>query len=311
MHLGISFTLLAGCGGGNPTASPAWLLPSARPHASKTKAGLIYSSSFGENTVDYYRKSTGPNNPIAGNLSGSFANPEGIGVDREGDVYVANSDDENILVYAAGSSSPTSTLVDNNEFPDDVTVAPDGTVYVSNAFGPIGASGDVVVYASGASNPKATLVDADFYHVMGVGLDKRGDLYVACNASQGIGSGTVVWFKPGSSQGRPTHIKLGAAGGVGFDGAGHLLVIDQEVPSLNVYDIGNAKPIHEFTLPGTSLYFAFNRDSSALYLADYANGAIDVYRYAPAKLTRINKITNGMSSSSDNIGIADTPVQQL
>jgi hypothetical protein len=133
-----------------------------------------------------------------------------------------------VLVYAAGSTSPTATLDDPNKFPADVAIGSDGTVYVANGSGPIGASGNVAIYAAGSTSPKATLSDKHFYHVSGVALDKHGNLFVSCNAGQGINSGTVVEFKAGTTKGIETRIVLGFAGGVGFDRNGHLLAIDEE-----------------------------------------------------------------------------------
>jgi DNA-binding beta-propeller fold protein YncE len=191
-----------------------------------------------------------------------------------------------------------------------VTVGPDGTAYVANLDGPIGASGDVVIYAPGSSEPTKTLHDKCFLHVLGVALDKHGNLFASCEISPGAGHGEVVEFKAGSTKGTQTHISLGSAGGLGFDGAGHLLAIDVNGPTLNVYNVGNPKPINALKLPGASIYFSFSRDSKELYVADYAQGEIDVFRYSPNKLTQINKITNGMSPSSGNIGIANTPIQR-
>lgn len=157
------------------------------PQAVKAK-GLIYSSSYGGNTVDYYFKGSGPNNPIAGALKGDFAAPQGIAVDQAGNVYVTNSNGQSVFVYAKGSKSPTLTLVDNNNFPVDVTVAPDGTVNVANGGG--GAS-NVVVYRPGSSDPMETLTNGHFLPVVGVALDKQGNLFVSCNAG---GVGAAMWW---------------------------------------------------------------------------------------------------------------------
>lgn len=284
---------------------------SAVGSAAGKEPGLIYSSEFGGNTVGYYRKGTGPNNPLVGTLSGPFAQPQGMGIDQSGDLYVSNGNDKDVLVYAAGSTSPTATLDDPNKFPDDVAVARDGTAYVANGSGPIGASGNVVVYAPGATTPTQTLNDTNFLHVVGVALDKNQDLFVSCNAQQAIGTGTVVEFKAGSSTPVDTHIKLGYAGGIAIDGSGHIVVIDQEGPSLNVYDVGKRNPIARLGLPGASAYIAFNTTSKVLFVADYSKGEIDVFDYTPSKLKRLDKITNGMSPSSDNMGIAVTPAQRL
>lgn len=168
-----------------------------------------------------------------------------------------------------------------------------------------------MVYPPGYSNPSRILNDEHFLHVIGVGLDKADNLFVSYNAGLGSGSGSVAEFKAGSYKPTKTHIRLGAAGGVGFDRAGHLLVIDQAVPSLNVYNVGHRKPLQQLALPGTSLFFSFNKESTRLYVADYSLGEIDVFRYRPNRLTQINKITNGIIPSNSNIGVATTPAQQL
>jgi hypothetical protein len=311
-----SLALLAGCyGNGSSTATGSTAgaaLPNLiRTAPGKQSAGLVFSSSYGGNSVDYYLKGTGPNNPVAGSLSGSFSNPQGMAVDRTGDLYVTNTGDDDVLVYPRGATSPNATLNDPNKFPEDVAIASDGTVYVANVFGPIGASGNVVAYARGASNPTKTFADKHFRHVIGVAVDKSGDLFVSYDATPGSGSGSVVEFKGGKDKATETHIRLGGAGGVGFDRAGHLLVIDQAVPSLNVYEVGNREPVHQLTLPGRSAFFSFNKDSTRLYVADYALGEIDEFRYRRSELTQINTITNGIVPSNSNVGIASTPAQQL
>lgn len=309
----ISVALLSGCsesGSLTSATSSGAALPSSFHPQADAGSGLIYSASGG-NSVDYYLKGTGPNNPVAGSLSGDFSDPTGMGVNTAGDVFVANNDAQNVLVYRNGSTSPSATLNDPNQFPYDVAIGPDGTAYVAGISGPIGANGNLVAYAPGASNPTRTLNDKHFLHVIGVALDKSGNVFASYDAHMVAGTASVVEFKGGKDKATETHIKLGAAGGIGFDSAGHLLAIDVQAQTLNVYDVGTRTPIHQLKLPGTSIFFSFNKDSSRLYLADYSQGKIDEYRYRPDGLTLINTITNGMSPSSYNQGIATTPAQQL
>lgn len=143
--------MLAGCAGGAepPPAArdntsiglPATLRPAG------TAKGLIYSSSYGANTVDYYLKGTGPNNPIAGELKGDLAAPQGIAVDKPGNVYVTQLERSERLRVCEG-----------------LEIAADGTV-TSLTVGATSASGDVLVYGAGASDPMETPTNAHFLHV--------------------------------------------------------------------------------------------------------------------------------------------------
>jgi WD40 repeat protein len=305
-----SLGVLAGCSSSSTLGTPNAPLAAA-PAVARDTGGLIYASSYGGNSVNFYDKGTGPNNPVAGSLSGSLSNPWGMAVDKSGDLYVANAEDENVLVYAKGSTSPTSTLADTSKFPCDVAIGSDGTVYVANGSGPIGADGDIVIYKSGATQPYQTLANGHFLHVAGVALDKSGNVFASYNG-QADGTGGVVEFHaPKFTNTTNMHVKLGYAGGVGFDAKGHLLVIDQEGPTLNVYNVGKRKALAELTLPGTSWFFAFNQDSTQLYVADSQLGEIDIFRYTPTALKQINKITNGENPSQDDFGVVDTPPQQL
>jgi WD40 repeat protein len=305
-----SLGTLAGCSSSTTLGTPS-ATAAGTAAVSRDAGGLIYASSYGSNTVNYYDKGTGPNNPVAGSLSGSFSNPWGMAVDKSGDLYVANAEDRNVLVYAKGSTSPTSTLNDPSDFPCDVAVGSDGTVYVANGSGPIGASGNVLIYKAGSTNPGQQLSNSHFLHVAGVALDKNGNVFASYNG-QADGTGGVVEFHaPKFLNTTNMHVKLGYAGGVGFDGKGHLLVIDQEGPTLNVYNVGKRKPVAKLTLPGTSWFFAFNEDSTQLYVADSQLGEIDIFRYTPTSLKQTNKITNGENPSEDDFGVVDTPPQQL
>ena len=55
-----------------------------------------------------------------------------------------------------------------------------------------------------------TLTNGHFLPVVGVALDKQGNLFVSCDGG-GSGSGDVVEFPKGSLTGKDMHIALGAA----------------------------------------------------------------------------------------------------
>lgn len=297
------------------TLAPTAMLPKDRwpkghPYAvhfeKDAEQGRIYSSSFGGDSVTYYLKGTGPNNPVAGTLSGTFENPQGMAVDPAGNLYVSNGNASDVLVYPPGASSPTTTLTDPVGFPVDVAIGSDGTVYVANVWASMGNPGSVAVYAPGATSPTSVLRDQGFVQVAGVALDHSGNVFVSYDQSNGK-FGTVAEFPAGSTNPVATKINVGAVGGIGFDNAGHMLLVDQENPSLNVYNPGQTKPIAKLPLPGVPIYFSFGKYGKNIFLADYSLGEIDVFRYTPRKLTQINKITNGIIPSNTNVGVVTSP----
>jgi sugar lactone lactonase YvrE len=299
-------TALAGCSGSSGTGagSTAGLAALPQTAARSGAAGRIYSSSYGTNAVEYFDKGTGPNNPVAGSLTGTFEAPQDMTVDSSGNLYVANGNAQNVLVYAPGASAPATTLSAPDGFPDDVVVAPNGTVYAANLWGTAGNPGTIEVYSKGATSPTSVLRYQGFSEVVGVALDHNGNVFVSFNQNHET-FGAVEEFRNGNPI--STKIKVGTAGGIGFDPYGHMLLIDRKSSTLNVYDAGSTKPKYKLPLPGAPIYFKIGWNKKMLYVANFASGEIDAYDYTPAKLTLRNTITNGMNASSDNLGIALSP----
>jgi hypothetical protein len=312
-RIGIAFiaAALAGCSGspsagniGTPAAPAANSFVRNGALANTAPTGRIYSSSYGTNTVEYFDKGTGPNNPVAGSLSGTFEAPEDMAVDGSGNLYVANGNAQNVLVYPSGASSPGTTLSAPDGFPDDVVVAPDGTVYAANLWGMAGNPGTVEVYTKGATSPTSVLRYQGLTEVVGVALDHSGNVFVSYNQNHET-FGAVEEFRKGNPV--STKIKVGTAGGIGFDPYGHMLLIDRKTSTLNVYEAGSTKPKYKLSLPGAPIYFKIGPNKKMLYVANFASGEIDAYDYTPSKLTLVNSITNGMNASSNNLGLAISP----
>jgi hypothetical protein len=296
---------LVGCSGpAGVTGLAPGSLSGAAARSGTASTGRIYSSSYSDNTVVYYDKGTGPNNPVAGSLAGTFEAPENMAVDAGGNLYVANGDAQNVLVYAPGATSPTRTLSAPDGFPDDVAIAPDGTVYAANVWGMAGNPGTIEVYANGSATPTSVLRDDAFSEVVGVALDHAGNVFVSYNANHGQ-DGFVEEFHKGNAI--ATKIKVAAAGGIGFDPYGHLLLINRTASTLDVYAPGSSKPLHKLALPGSPIYFKIGSNGKMLYVANFAQGEIDAFDYTPRKLTLFNTISNGMTGSGVNLGIALSP----
>jgi streptogramin lyase len=123
--------------------------------------------------------------------------PQGLYVDKQGVLYVANRGASNVLEFKRGRMKPFATLSDGNEQPMDVTLCPDGTVYVANILNASGGSGDIAVYSGGSSSPTGhlTYLNANPFYLS---CDRAGNLF----ATEVVGStGTVVEFPGGSDSG--------------------------------------------------------------------------------------------------------------
>jgi hypothetical protein len=130
-------------------------------------------------------------------LTSGLNYPQGLYVSKQGVLYVANRGASNVLEFKRGRMKPFATLSDGDEQPMDVTLCPDGTVYVANILNASGGSGDIAVYAGGSSSPTGhlTYLNANPFYLS---CDRAGNLF----ATEVVGStGTVVEFPDGSDSG--------------------------------------------------------------------------------------------------------------
>jgi hypothetical protein len=297
----------SGTSGPRSAMLPRSLWPAPRAftlHArTDVQKGYIFNSQANYSVVNYYQKGRG-NVPVAGSFVAAFNFPQGVSSDTAGNVYVANTGSADVFVFAPGATSPTTTLNDPGQQPIDVAVAKNGTTYVANIATSGGGPGSVSVYPPGTTNPSLTLRDDNFQEVVGIALDKRGDVFVSY--SNGQSSGSVAEFPARSQTAQETGIAIGFPGGVAFDKTGNLLVVDQFTGILNVFTVGNSMPTAELTLPGDGCFIAFGTHDKTLYLADFQNESIDVLDYAPTALTLVDQITSGMNPYGNALGIATT-----
>ncbi|MGA8099593.1 MAG: hypothetical protein WB810_13150, partial [Candidatus Cybelea sp.] len=129
--------MLAGCGSSLQAAAPpataakisaSWMAPAAK------NTDLLYISDVGTDQVYVFSY---PQGSLVGTLSG-FNTPVRECSDTAGNVFVTNTNAENILEYAHGGSSPIATYHDKDFLPTDCSVDPaSGSLAVAN-YGPKG-----------------------------------------------------------------------------------------------------------------------------------------------------------------------------
>ncbi len=190
---------------------------------------LTYLSDFYNGTVTVFTRGGTQVGQIAG-----LANPQGLFVDSNRNLWVANTGGSNVLVYPRGATSPSATLDDPDERPSDVTVCPNGTVYVSNIIKGSTLGGDISVYAPGATSPTGKL-----------GLPNQGrDFFITCDANDNVFSTIqfpdvsygVVEYAGGLQTGESQlPIGLQFPGGIKLNNAGNLLVADQNAHTVTEY----------------------------------------------------------------------------
>src|SRR5665213_4470898 len=83
------------------------------------KARLTYVSDCGSNDVTVYDS----NARVVGEIGGLDC-PLGLFVDHHGDLWVANSGEQDVLEFARSGTTPIKTLTNARAIPNDVTICP-------------------------------------------------------------------------------------------------------------------------------------------------------------------------------------------
>ncbi|SFQ49374.1 NHL repeat-containing protein [Hymenobacter arizonensis] len=184
-----------------------------------------------------------------------FAHPEGLALDAQGNVYVADAGNHTLrkvtpagLVSTVAGQAGRAGRVDGAapqalfNAPHGLAVGADGTVYVADTYNHtirrISPSGTVTTLAGSPGQKGAGEgpgAQARFFHPSGVAVDADGALYVADNGNQTVRkitpAGEVSTLagaarKKGSADGLGPAARFRTPSGVAVDGQGHLYVAD-------------------------------------------------------------------------------------
>jgi hypothetical protein len=275
----------------------------AEMRMNRVRANTVFASDFEGSSSTGFIESAPIAKPPGGALNPFFfgvEGPGGLAVDK-GDLYIANSGESNILQLHLGNV--TRTLDDSGEAPSDVTVS-HGTVYVANIFSfPSLGAGSISIYARGSLTPTSTLTSPSFFQVIGVKVDRAGDVFVN-NNRKFFARGQVLEFKAGSSKGKALkNISVKIAGGLAIDPTTQdLLVVDQDAKAVSVYAspyTGNAKATYPVPNGGSCVDVTLDKNASHLYFANVF-GTIDVVSYPAGKF--LGSYTAGSEPTGITLG---------
>jgi hypothetical protein len=351
--LGASATLalLAGCSGGNSSAvfSPGGpsvggqsaqrqiastgradnsLLPPTIARISHTPVAtasfmdpraigtsLIFVSDAADGVVDIYPKA-GMNQKMVGQITG-LTQPQGITTDRNGDLYVANTNSSNVLVYAPPyTGAPMMTISEPREFPADVAVSSAGVVAITNICNAPTCrldTGNVKIYAKGSTKSCATVSDSafNFTRVMFAEFDKNGALYIdGLNGGYQTSFGLVTGGCQATSITNLAYIYTVAfPGGIQIDKAGRIAFCDPYRQQVATFDppvngaFGNPVSTTPLTGSTSAVGIAILSFGANLYAADSGgSGLAEEYKY-----TAGGTAENTIAVGGQPIGIAVTP----
>ncbi len=338
--------LLAGCSGGGSSTSPMPVSPAAMLHEpsarsidasgrrnadptsvllpgvnriskpdlspgfadadAAVKAAVIISDG-GANDVDVFSTKGKLVAQITG-VSGGLADT------KAGDLYVANTDDNDILLYKNDYKTLLATLSDPNEYPsgesyDETT----GIVAVTNIISTSDGPGTVSFYAKGATKPCKTIGNPAWGRVYFDAFDSKGNLFV--DGFDTSGNVVVGEITGGCKATTITTLKVGNAiafaGGVQVTKDDDVAVQDQESLAIYTYkppvkgSLGMPIATTTFKGAGDPVGFAFTATGKNVWTADAGLSVADEYAY-PAGGSPVFSISGSML---EPISVAVTPVE--
>lgn len=239
-----------------------------------SSSGLLFVSDEGPNVVDIYSATHLHGRPI-GTITTGIDVPDGMAIDKTGNLYVTNAHGNTVQVYPPGGKTPKLTYTQGLATPANVVLGKDGTMYVVNLNG--GAE-FVNEYPPGHMTPTLTLNDCPGF-MSGLAIDPQGRLYVSCHDSSG--HGWVYRYAKGATHGTNLRLATHTPAGLLVDRVGNLVVADSTIPAaIQVFPPGATQPSQVVTTGiGNPFLISFNHGETSLFVTDEYHTGVDVLSY--------------------------------
>jgi NHL repeat len=248
----------------------------------KGGASIIVSDAS-DNVVDIFNATGVQTAQLTG-----FAQPQGLALDEAGNLYVADTNNSRIQVYAAGFKGTPTTINDPGEFPASVTIDNKGNLGVANILTTSDGPGSVSFFNKGGTL-LSTFSNTNFAKVCFDAFDDKGNLYIdGTNAFGAFVAGEVV----GGVSGKAITIlatgnSVGFPGGIAISSTHKIALDDQQNVAIFTYNapvkgsLGMPIATTPLTGAGDPISFAFTRTNQHVWVADAARGGSSVS--APGK----------------------------
>ena len=264
---GLFTAVLTGCGSAQIGAPVGGIGAAGRSRPSAAKS-LLYITDVGTNEVYVYSY---PRGALVQTLAG-FKSPVRDCSDASGNVYITNTESEEILKFAHNGDKPIATFGDPGYLPWDCSVDPTTGTLAATAYGLSRSNTGSVAIFAGAGPPK-------IYHARGVqaylfcAYDRQGDLFV--DGLDDNYSFVLIELRKGAAKFDRIAIDqhFAAWGGLQWDGR-YLAIGDG---STAIYDFAikgkKAERKHIVPLKGAIDVAQFWIDGTTLVAPDGPNGA--------------------------------------
>jgi hypothetical protein len=210
------------------------------------------------------------------------------------DLYVANRDASNVLVFHRGQTTPYNTYTDPTiQYTGDVTVARDGTVIASNEYKPhFTEDGSLSTWIGGPNG--GTFVGnfpmTNSYSGFAVTVQKNGTVYFTDRDQSGKGA---LWSLscPAGACGVQTQVagvSFTDANGMASDNGEDLLVLDGGAANVDTFELPDPNPSIMPLLAGDPIFMALNKSDNHLFVVDDIHN--EAYEYAYPSGTLIGSV---------------------
>jgi sugar lactone lactonase YvrE len=228
--------------------------------------------------------------------------PYGVAVDGAGNVYIADSGDNEIKRWTPAGNNATVLVSSGLSNPRAVAVDANDNVYIANT------GGNSIQEWTAINNTVNTLVSSNattpLYQPSGVAVDNAGNVYIADTGNNAVKEWTVA----GKSV---TNLVSGLAGpaGVAVDGAGNVYIADTGNDEIKKWTAANNSLSN--LVSGLSGPAGVAVDASGnVYIADTGHGAIKMWSAASNNVIALASGLAGPAGvavdRTGNVYIADT-----
>ncbi len=240
--------------------------------SAKGGASIIVSDAS-DNVVDIFNAAGVQTAQLTG-----FSLPQGLALDTAGSLYVADTNNSRIQVYAAGFKGTPTTINDPGEAPVSVTIDSKGNLGVANILTTSSGPGSVSFFNKGGTL-LTTLSNPNFAKVLFDAFDDKGNLYIdGTNASGAFVAGEVVGGVSGMAITiLTTGNSVGFPGGIAISSMHKIALDDQENLEIFTYNapvkgsLGMPIATTPLTGAGDPISFAFTRTNKHIWVADAAH----------------------------------------